>query len=110
MNQLSIQTWSGEEWENFIQRLLKRHHGHTNYQEVPAKHGGDLGLEGFSTNGCASQCYAAQGYRDTNSLYEAQRDKMGSTRKRDKWKCVKGRKRLSNRKTLRRGSRGNIIL
>jgi hypothetical protein len=35
---------------------------------------------------------------------------MGSTRKRDKWKCVKGRKRLSNRKTLRRGSRGNIIL
>lgn len=76
MNHSSIQTWSGEEWEIFIQRLLKRHHGHTNYQEVPAKHGGDLGLEGFSTNGYAYQCYAAQGYRDTNSLYEAQRNKI----------------------------------
>ncbi|PZV23334.1 MAG: hypothetical protein DCF12_19210 [Snowella sp.] len=76
MNQLSIQEWSGEEWEKLIQRLLKRHHGHTNYQEVPAKHGGDLGLEGFSTNGFAYQCYAAQGQRDTKSLYEAQRDKI----------------------------------
>jgi hypothetical protein len=76
MNQLSIQEWSGEEWEKLIQRLLKRHHGHTHYQEIPAKHGGDLGLEGFSTNGCAYQCYAAQGQRDTKKLYEVQRDKI----------------------------------
>jgi len=86
-------------------RLLKRHHGHTNYQEVPAKHGGDLGLEGFSTNGCAYQCYAAQGYRDTNSLYEAQRDKMGSTRKRDKWKCVNLHLAAEQKNDWRKGSR-----
>jgi hypothetical protein len=35
---------------------------------------------------------------------------MGSSRKRDKWKCVEGRNSLDNRKSLYRSTRGNIIL
>ena len=34
----------------------------------------------------------------------------GSSRKRDKWKCVEGRNSLDNRKSLYRSTRGNIIL
>lgn len=68
--------WDGGEWEDYIQLLLKRHHGVGNYQEVPAKHGGDFGIDGYSTNGCAYQCYAAQEPCTTKQRYEAQRNKI----------------------------------
>lgn len=68
--------WDGEEWEKHIQLLLKRHYGVGNYQEVPAKNGGDFGIDGYSTDGYAYQCYAAQEPCTTRQRYEAQRDKI----------------------------------
>ena len=69
--------WQGTEWEQYIQRLLKNHHGHGNYLEMPAKHGGDFGLEGFSIEeGYAYQCYAAMEPISTKERYEKQRDKI----------------------------------
>lgn len=68
--------WEGEEWEKHIQSLLKRHYGPGNYQSVEAKHCGDFGIEGYSTDGCAYQCYATQEPCTTNQRYEAQRNKV----------------------------------
>ncbi len=45
---------------------------------VPDRHTGDFGIEGFSRDGCAYQCYAAREPLDTQALYEKQRDKMSA--------------------------------
>jgi hypothetical protein len=74
----TITTYSGDEWEEFIQLLLKRHYGPGDYQEVPDKDSGDCGIEGFSTTGHAYQCYAAEEPLDTQELYEKQRNKMSA--------------------------------
>lgn len=76
MTSLNVRFWEGEEWEKHIQLLLKRHYGPGNYQEVPAKHVGDFGIEGYSINGCAYQCYATQEPCTTQQRYDAQRDKI----------------------------------
>ena len=76
MTSLNVRFWEGEEWEKHIQLLLKRHYGPGNYQEVPAKHVGDFGIEGYSTDGCAYQCYATQEPCTTQQRYDAQRDKI----------------------------------
>ncbi|MEI6332868.1 MAG: hypothetical protein WCP16_26785, partial [Pseudanabaena sp. ELA645] len=70
----NIRFYEGEEWETYIQLLLKRHYK-LNYQEVPAKHKGDFGIEGYSSCGAVFQCYATEAY-ETNQRYEAQRDKI----------------------------------
>lgn len=76
MTSFNVRFWEGEEWEKHIQLLLKRHYGPGNYQEVPAKHVGDFGIEGYSTDGCAYQCYATQEPCTTQQRYDAQRDKI----------------------------------
>ena len=70
----NIRFYEGEEWETYIQLLLKRHYK-LNYQEVPAKHKGDFGIEGYSSCGAVFQCYATEAC-ETNLRYEAQRDKI----------------------------------
>ena len=70
----NIRFYEGEEWETYIQLLLKRHYK-LNYQEVPAKHKGDFGIEGYSSCGAVFQCYASEAC-ETNLRYEAQRDKI----------------------------------
>jgi hypothetical protein len=67
--------WSGEEWDEYVSRLLIRKY-HTAYQRVPAAHGGDLGIEGFSRDGRVYQCYAHQGQLRVADRYEKQRRKM----------------------------------
>lgn len=69
-------TWDRLEWQRWISRLLFLKYGHDAYQRVPDKHGGDFGIEGFSRDGCAYQCYVADEPASTRSLYEKQRDKV----------------------------------
>lgn len=71
-----LRNWDGNEWEEHIQLLLQKHYGMGNYQAIPAKHGGDFGIEGYSTDGCTYQCYAAQEPLSTKDRYEHQRDKI----------------------------------
>jgi hypothetical protein len=71
-----VRFFEGDEWEHHIQLLLKRHYGPGNYQEVPAKHCGDYGIEGYSMDGCVYQCYATQEPCPTQQRYEAQRNKI----------------------------------
>lgn len=69
-------SWTGGEWQDYVDQLLLRRFGLGEYQTVPDTVGGDLGIEGFSRDGCAFQCYAAEGFPSAAELYERQRDKM----------------------------------
>lgn len=70
------QPWDGEEWQRYFHRLLKLRYG-LDFQDVPSRHVGDFGLDGFCQGkGIAFQCYAAEEPLSTRALYENQRDKM----------------------------------
>ncbi|MPY19076.1 hypothetical protein [Paenibacillus glucanolyticus] len=74
-----LKTWEGLEWQKHIQLLLKRHYGPDSYQDIPDKHVGDYGLEGYSPRDCvAFQCYAAEEPLTTEELYKKQRSKISS--------------------------------
>lgn len=74
---MSIKSWEGIEWQKHIQLLLKRYYGPDAYQDIPDKHIGDYGLEGYSTRECvAYQCYAAAEPLTTDELYKKQRSKI----------------------------------
>jgi hypothetical protein len=86
----STKIWDPNDWESYIKLLLRVHYGPGQFVEVPAKHGGDFGIEGFSRDGCAYQCYAAQEPLSTEDLYTKQRDKITT----DLNKFVKNRVQL----------------
>lgn len=71
----------GTEWEIFCQQMMKVRYNGINsngvtYQEVPAKFGGDYGIEGFTTDGTFIQCYCPEEGEIKSSLYDHQRDKI----------------------------------
>ncbi|MBN2559487.1 MAG: hypothetical protein JXQ75_00965 [Phycisphaerae bacterium] len=72
----STKTWDGDEWQTYIVRLLKLHHALGDFQEVPDRHQGDFGIEGFSRDGCAYQCYATEEPLAVRDRFENQRDKI----------------------------------
>jgi hypothetical protein len=91
MQGVESHVWDGDEWEDHVHSLLMLRYGVGNYQRVPSTHGGDCGLESYSTDGNAYQCYAAQEYTSTQGLFEKQRDKMST----DIRKFVTNRSRLA---------------
>lgn len=74
-----------------MQLLLKRHYPPGQYQQIPDTVGGDCGLEGFSLDGSAYQCYAAQEWVDSRDLLTKQKNKMTD----DVGKFVKNKEKLS---------------
>lgn len=75
MGKLS-RSWTGTEWQDYCIELLWHEYGAQDFQEMPDRHNGDRGIEGFSRDGCAFQCYAAEEPKSTKELYEDQRDKL----------------------------------
>lgn len=73
---MTVRVWDGKVWERYCLKLLRLHYGADQLQEIPDRHGGDLGLEAFTLDGCAYQCYAALEPVSTPDLYENQRDKL----------------------------------
>lgn len=73
---MTAREWLGEDWEDYCLLLFRRFYGADQVQEVPARHGGDLGIEAFTFSGRAFQCYAAQEPLSTAERYEKQRDKL----------------------------------
>ncbi|HXS97823.1 MAG TPA: hypothetical protein VN736_24660 [Candidatus Limnocylindrales bacterium] len=69
---------SGEDWQNWANRLLTCHYGPTNYQKVPDNDRGDAGIEGFTlSEGHAYQAYGCEGEPlKTLGRYQKQRNKM----------------------------------
>ena len=51
---------TGPEWEDLCLKVLHEHHGGGELVEVPDEDRGDAGIEAFSMDGCAYQCYAPQ--------------------------------------------------
>ena len=68
--------WGTNEWDEHVQRLLKRRYKDGSYQQIAAETHGDCGLEGFSSDGSAYQCYSAQNWANSKQLYEKQRGKI----------------------------------
>jgi hypothetical protein len=66
----------GNQWEEYCQKLFKLKYENQNYQEIPARYSGDLGLEGHTTTGKAFQCYCPDNDPTSKELYEGQRDKI----------------------------------
>ena len=70
----SLGQMNGDAWEDYCQKLLRLKY--TDYQEVPAQFGGDLGIEGFTRSGTVFQCYSPDEDLGGVELYEKQRDKI----------------------------------
>jgi hypothetical protein len=68
---------SGEEWQNWANKLLTCHYGPTEYQKVPDNDKGDAGIEGFTISDVhAYQAHGCEEPLSTTDRYEKQRDKM----------------------------------
>jgi hypothetical protein len=65
----------GNNWERRVKAWLRLRHPGT-FEEVPSDHHGDFGIEGFSRDGIAYQCYAPKSVLKTKDLYENQRNKI----------------------------------
>jgi len=84
--------WTGPEWEQHINGLLSLRYPPGDFQRVPAEHGGDCGVEGFSrSDGCAYQCYAPSEPVAVRELHKRQRTKMTD----DIAKFIKNKTRLA---------------
>lgn len=75
MYKTSIGDFDGNSWESFCQQCFRLKYEDEGYQFVPAI-GGDYGIEGFTRTGLVFQCYCPDNNSDSNTLYEAQRDKI----------------------------------
>lgn len=73
---MAFREWYGNEWQDYCLQLLRARYASHELVEVPDRHKGDLGLEAFTHNGVAFQCYAAQEPVSTAELWEHQRDKL----------------------------------
>jgi len=65
----------GDEWQAFVIQLLYMRYG-TNLIEVPDQHKGDSGIEAFSLDGCAFQCYAPEGENDVATTARKHKKKI----------------------------------
>ena len=68
-------SFNGTSWEGMCQIIFKRKFMEVSYQTVKASPG-DFGIEGFTRDGLAFQCYCPEVNVDNKTLYEKQRDKI----------------------------------
>ena len=68
--------YDGNDWERKVKHWLRLRYPDGRFEEVPAEHQGDFGIEGFSRDGIAYQCYAPNGPLKVGELYENQRTKI----------------------------------
>ncbi len=84
--------WNGDEWQEHIVQLLRARYSEPGqFQEMPSRDRGDLGLEGFSRDGICYQCYAPEPPYSVAELYEKQRNKITA----DIGKFIKNHRRLA---------------
>ena len=70
--------FDGNSWQKYVDSLLNIHYSLLGgvYQCVPAKGGGDAGLEGFSNSGHGYQCYSDEGTLTHKERTKKQKDKI----------------------------------
>lgn len=67
--------WDGDEWQSHARSLINLRHGAVNVQSVPDNVRGDAGIECFTMDGCAYQCYAPEEVSDTKKSSNAMKAK-----------------------------------
>lgn len=78
MGALGNTSWDPDDWERYALSLLRQRHGAA-LIPVPDKSGGDGGLDAYTLDGIAYQCYAPEGEPlTTKARYAAQRGKVTS--------------------------------
>lgn len=66
----------GDSWEDLCNACYRMRYENEHYTEIPAAYKGDSGIEGFTTTGVVTQCYAPEKSFSDNELYNHLRDKM----------------------------------
>ena len=67
--------WEAYDWQRFALQFAQQRHGAQNLQTVPDTVQGDAGIEFYSLDGCAYQCYAPQSASDTAKAASAMKQK-----------------------------------
>ncbi len=97
MIQTEYGTFDGDSWQRICKIVFLQKYESEFYLEIVASPG-DYGLEGFTKDGKAFQCYCPSDYYSADELYEKQRDKI--TKDLNKLKLYENdlKKRLGNTK------------
>lgn len=66
----------GDEWEKWIDKCYRLRYQNEGYQNVPASHKGDAGIEGYTKTGIVYQCYCPEKDYSEDDLWEHQRNKV----------------------------------
>jgi hypothetical protein len=75
----------GNEWQDFVVNLLFMRYA-VNLKEIPDDHKGDGGLEAYSLDGHAFQCYAPEGFNSVAQLADKHKAKI--TKDLNKFKII----------------------
>lgn len=68
----------GDTWEQLCQSCYRIKYQDQHYTEIPAVHGGDAGIEGFTRTGIVNQCYCPEREYSDDDLYNHLRNKMST--------------------------------
>lgn len=66
----------GDSWEKLINSCYRIKFQDEHFTEIPAVHGGDAGIEGFTRKGRVYQCYCPEREYTDDELHDHLRDKM----------------------------------
>lgn len=67
---------SGDAWEELCVKCYRMRYQDDHYTEIPAVHGGDAGIKGFTNKGVARQCCCPEREFNDNEFYAHLRDKL----------------------------------
>lgn len=67
---------TGDEWESHCLACYRCKYKNEHFTEIPAVHGGDAGIEAFTSTGVVCQCYCPERDYDDEKHYAHLRDKM----------------------------------
>ncbi|MNB88332.1 hypothetical protein D3C75_353430 [compost metagenome] len=67
---------TGDAWEELCGKCFRMKYQDEHYTPIPAVHGGDGGIEGFTRTGRTYQCYCPERKYSDNELHDHLRDKM----------------------------------
>lgn len=67
---------NGDSWEELCNSCYRMKYQEEHYTEIPAVHGGDAGIEGFTRTGRVYQCYCPEREYTDDELHNHLRDKM----------------------------------
>lgn len=67
---------NGDSWEELCNSCYRMKYQEEHYTSIPAIHGGDAGIEGFTRTGRVHQCYCPEREYTDDELHNHLRDKM----------------------------------